>query len=66
LTPTALPLTNPPSRAKYGAQNELLLAFWSSIGFKPGSFMTAGMSEQRAHFFAAFRTGYASRVAHAF
>ena len=25
----------------------LLLAFWTSIGFKPGDFMTAGMNEKR-------------------
>ena len=29
-------------------QAEALLAFWVSIGFKPGDFMTTGMSEQRA------------------
>ena len=27
---------------------ELLLAFWASIGFKPGDFMTTGMNEKRA------------------
>jgi hypothetical protein len=26
---------------------ELLLAFWASIGFKPGDFMTTGMNEKR-------------------
>ena len=34
--------------ATQGTQAELLLAFWPSIGFKPGDFMTTGMSEQRA------------------
>ncbi len=26
---------------------ELLLAFWASMGFKPGDFMTIGMNEKR-------------------
>jgi hypothetical protein len=26
--------------ARYGTHAELLLAFWASIGFKPGDFMT--------------------------
>ena len=30
---------------------ELLLAFWASIGFKPGDFMTVGMNEKRAAWF---------------
>ena len=34
--------------AKYGTHAELLLAFWASIGFKPGDFMTIGMNEKRA------------------
>jgi hypothetical protein len=37
--------------AKWGAHNELLLAFWSSIGFKPGDFMTVGMNEKRTALF---------------
>lgn len=31
-----------------GIPPELLLAFWASIGFKPGHFMTIGMNEKRA------------------
>jgi hypothetical protein len=31
-----------------------LLAFWTSIGFKPGDFMTTGMNEKRLRGFAAF------------
>jgi hypothetical protein len=27
---------------------ELLLAFYASMGFKPGDFMTIGMNEKRA------------------
>jgi nucleoid DNA-binding protein len=30
---------------------DLLLAFWASIGFKPGDFMTAGMNEKRSTWF---------------
>jgi hypothetical protein len=30
----------------YGTHAELLLAFWASIGFKPGDFMTIGMNEK--------------------
>src|ERR1700682_4096783 len=33
---------------RYGTHAELLLAFWASIGFKPGDFMTIGMNEKRA------------------
>jgi hypothetical protein len=29
------------------AQAELLLAFWASIGFKPGDFTTTGMNKKR-------------------
>ena len=35
-------------KARYGTHTELLLAFWASIGFKPGDFMTIGMNEKRA------------------
>jgi hypothetical protein len=34
--------------AGYGTQAELILAFWTAIGFKPGDFMTVGMNEKRA------------------
>jgi hypothetical protein len=44
-------VTKPAFEAKYGAHNELLLAFWSSIGFKPGDFMTVGMNEKRTALF---------------
>jgi hypothetical protein len=30
-----------------GTHAQLLLAFWASIGFKPGDFMTIGMNEKR-------------------
>jgi hypothetical protein len=33
--------------ARQGTHAELLLAFWASIGFKPGDFMTIGMNEKR-------------------
>jgi hypothetical protein len=33
--------------ARLGTQTELLLAFWTSIGFKPGDFITIGMNEKR-------------------
>jgi hypothetical protein len=32
----------------HGTHTELLLAFWASMGFKPGDFMTIGMNEKRA------------------
>lgn len=34
--------------AKYGPHETLLKAFWNDIGFKPGDFMTVGMSLRRA------------------
>ncbi len=34
--------------AKYGSHQDLLKAFWKSIGFEPGDFMTVGMPEKRA------------------
>ena len=33
--------------AGLGTHTELLLAFWTSIGFKPGDFITTGMNEKR-------------------
>jgi hypothetical protein len=43
-----------------GTHAELLLAFWASIGFKPGDFMTIGMSEKRT----AWLDGVLNRVTH--
>jgi hypothetical protein len=40
--------------ARQGTRAELLLAFWASIGFKPGDFMTTGMNEKRTAWLAAF------------
>ena len=34
--------------AVYGTRADLLLAFWASMGFKPGDFRTTGMNEKRA------------------
>jgi hypothetical protein len=34
--------------AKYGTHADLLKAFWASIGFAPGEFMTVGMNPKRA------------------
>ena len=34
--------------ASHGTQAKLLLAFWATIGFKPGDFMITGMNEKRA------------------
>jgi hypothetical protein len=34
--------------AVYGTRPDLLLAFWASMGFKPGDFRTIGMNEKRA------------------
>lgn len=44
-----------------GTRAELLLAFWASIGFKPGDFMTIGMNEKRS----AWIRRLFDRVAHA-
>ena len=38
----------PTEPARYGTHAQLLLAFWASIGFKPGEFMTIVMNEKRA------------------
>src|SRR5437660_474104 len=34
--------------ARYRTHAELLLAFWASMGFKPGDLMTVGMNQKRA------------------
>ena len=39
---------NAPVGASYGTYADLRLAFWPSMGLKPGIFMTVGMSEKRA------------------
>jgi hypothetical protein len=45
---------------------ELLLAFWTAIGFKLGDFMTTGTNEkQTAWLLPRFRQSDASLVAHA-
>jgi hypothetical protein len=36
------------AEAACGTRAELRLAFWASIGFKPGGFMTIGINEKRA------------------
>lgn len=33
--------------AKYGTHDELLKAFWKSIGFEPGAYMVVGMEPKR-------------------
>jgi hypothetical protein len=35
-------------KQRYGNPAELLLAFWGSIGFIPGPYMTVGMNQKRA------------------
>ena len=37
--------------ASYGTYADLHLAFWPSMGLKPGNFMTVGMNEKRAAWF---------------
>jgi len=33
---------------KYGSHQDLLKAFWKSIGFEPGDLMFVGMAHKRA------------------
>src|ERR1700730_16231985 len=46
--------------AGLGTHAKLLLAFWTSIGFKPGDFITTGMNEKRT----AWLCGVLNRVTH--
>jgi hypothetical protein len=47
--------------AEFGTYADLLLAFWASMGFKPGNFLTIGNNEKRAGWLCRF----SNRVTHA-